>query len=489
MPPARFLEVLRRRPRRRRRRGEAATGKATAMQRGSADRGAGHGRARRRRSGRSTPCGIRSKAAGATCRRCPSTGTTRGRSSGPATGNDGARKRALFTLDQQRKIIDPVWGGICQYSTDGDWLHPHYEKLAAYQAGAIDNYATAFALTGDAQWLRTAQLVRGFVDRFMTSPEGGFYATMDADLNAHDPGKAVRLGPRVLRQGRRRAPRARNPARRHARVRPRERARHRRVRHARDGRRTTRPRSPRRSAQRRASWRRTRRAAEGSPTPHRTTCACSTSPTTRRSGSRSRDSTRRRANPRTSRAPGDRRASSLRELQDPGRRLFRVHARPDRRRRARGAPQALRGQRDGRTLPRAPLPRRAERRLPRPPSAARSPVVGYARSNRGPRPHGGRSAARPRRDEVPALERSAGGLAAVTGVRAGGVLRSGPRRRRVGWRPRPAPAFRRCIDRGGLRPRRSRVSMPRRGVGPRVHRRRIRRPAHAFRRPRCPTGR
>src|ERR1019366_8527532 len=104
-------------------------------------------------------------------------------------GSDVARTRALFTLDQQRKIIDPVWGGICQYSTDGDWLHPHFEKLAPYQAGAIDNYATAFALTGDAQWLRTAQLVRGFVDQFMPSPDGAFYATMDADLNARDPSK------------------------------------------------------------------------------------------------------------------------------------------------------------------------------------------------------------------------------------------------------------------------------------------------------------
>ncbi len=103
--------------------------------------------------------------------------------------DDIARKRALFTLDKQRKIIDPVWGGICQYSTDGDWLHPHYEKLTAYQAGAIDNYATAFALTGDPSWLASAQQVRGFVDRFMTSPQGGFYATMDADLNAHDPSK------------------------------------------------------------------------------------------------------------------------------------------------------------------------------------------------------------------------------------------------------------------------------------------------------------
>ena len=109
-------------------------------------------------------------------------------------GSEVDRKRALFTLDQQRKIIDPIWGGICQYSTDGDWLHPHYEKLAAYQAGAIDNYATAFVLTGDDQWLGTARLVRGFVDRFLTGPEGGFYATMDADLNAHEPGKPLLSG-------------------------------------------------------------------------------------------------------------------------------------------------------------------------------------------------------------------------------------------------------------------------------------------------------
>jgi uncharacterized protein YyaL (SSP411 family) len=104
-----------------------------------------------------------------------------------ARGGDGrARERVLFSLAQQRKIIDPVWGGICQYSTDGDWDHPHFEKLAVYQAGAIDNYASAFGLTGDDTWLATARLVRGFVDRFLTGPDGAFYTTMDADLNAHD---------------------------------------------------------------------------------------------------------------------------------------------------------------------------------------------------------------------------------------------------------------------------------------------------------------
>jgi uncharacterized protein YyaL (SSP411 family) len=102
--------------------------------------------------------------------------------------------RALYTLARQRGIIDPVWGGVCQYSTDGDWAHPHYEKLMTVQAGAIANYAQAYALTHDATWLSTALFVRAFVDGFMTSPEGGFETTMDADLNAHDPSKRFMAG-------------------------------------------------------------------------------------------------------------------------------------------------------------------------------------------------------------------------------------------------------------------------------------------------------
>jgi uncharacterized protein YyaL (SSP411 family) len=97
------------------------------------------------------------------------------------------RSRVLFTLDRQRALIDPVWGGVCQYSAGSDWTHPHHEKLMAVQAGAIASYARAFALTGDARWLATAQQVRGFVDRFLTGPDGAFLTTMDADLNAHEP--------------------------------------------------------------------------------------------------------------------------------------------------------------------------------------------------------------------------------------------------------------------------------------------------------------
>ncbi len=104
-------------------------------------------------------------------------------------GDEAAKKQILFTLEQQAKIIDPVWGGLYQYSTDNDWDHPHFEKLMTFQAPAIENYAEAYALTKDAHMLARAQAIRGFVDRFMRGPEGGFYTTQDADLNAHDPGK------------------------------------------------------------------------------------------------------------------------------------------------------------------------------------------------------------------------------------------------------------------------------------------------------------
>lgn len=102
-------------------------------------------------------------------------------------GDSTARERVLLTLDRQQAIIDPVWGGVCQYSTDGDWKHPHHEKLMTVQAGAIANYAEAYALTRDPRWLKTAQLVRGFVDHFLTGQDGAFLTTMDADLNAHEP--------------------------------------------------------------------------------------------------------------------------------------------------------------------------------------------------------------------------------------------------------------------------------------------------------------
>ena len=111
-----------------------------------------------------------------------------------STGDAESKKKILFTLDQQSRLLDPVWGGIYQYSAAADWESPHFEKLMTFQAPALDNYATAYRLTGDPKQLARAKAMLGYLDRFMKSPEGGFYTTQDADLNAHDRTKTFMDG-------------------------------------------------------------------------------------------------------------------------------------------------------------------------------------------------------------------------------------------------------------------------------------------------------
>src|SRR5206468_4308004 len=52
-------------------------------------------------------------------------------------GETAWRDRALATLSKETKIVDPVWGGMYQYSTHGDWDHPHFEKIVPVEAGAL----------------------------------------------------------------------------------------------------------------------------------------------------------------------------------------------------------------------------------------------------------------------------------------------------------------------------------------------------------------
>lgn len=94
--------------------------------------------------------------------------------------------RALATLAAERQLIDPVWGGMYQYSLKGVWTAPHYEKIAMIQAGAIETFAHAAMVTGDPAWLDAADDVTRYLSDFMQAPAGGFYASQDADLRKGD---------------------------------------------------------------------------------------------------------------------------------------------------------------------------------------------------------------------------------------------------------------------------------------------------------------
>ncbi|WP_394844188.1 DUF255 domain-containing protein [Pendulispora brunnea] len=116
-------------------------------------------------------------------------------------GDTRLREHALTVLEKQRNIIDPVWGGIYQYSVAPDWVHPHFEKLMEFNAGALADYAAAYTLTHDERWLRAARDIDRYLRAFMISPEGGFHGTQDADLNAHDREKRFMDGHDYYRLG------------------------------------------------------------------------------------------------------------------------------------------------------------------------------------------------------------------------------------------------------------------------------------------------
>jgi uncharacterized protein YyaL (SSP411 family) len=78
-------------------------------------------------------------------------------------------------------IYDQLGGGFHRYSTDSKWLVPHFEKMLYDNALLSRLYLHHFQVSQDDQSRRVAAGVFDYVIREMTSPEGGFYSTQDAD--------------------------------------------------------------------------------------------------------------------------------------------------------------------------------------------------------------------------------------------------------------------------------------------------------------------
>jgi uncharacterized protein len=91
-------------------------------------------------------------------------------------------KMARETLEAQRQLIDPAWGGVYQYSTDDDWKHPHFEKIMQVQAGNLRIYALANLRRPEPKNLQAAQSIDRYLETFLASAEGAFYTSQDADL-------------------------------------------------------------------------------------------------------------------------------------------------------------------------------------------------------------------------------------------------------------------------------------------------------------------
>ncbi len=93
-----------------------------------------------------------------------------------------------LTLESMAKggIYDQLGGGFHRYSVDQRWLVPHFEKMLYDNAQLLHLYAEAQQISPKPLWRKVVEETVEYVRREMTSPEGGFYATQDADSEGRE---------------------------------------------------------------------------------------------------------------------------------------------------------------------------------------------------------------------------------------------------------------------------------------------------------------
>jgi len=78
-------------------------------------------------------------------------------------------------------MYDLVGGGFHRYSVDAHWLVPHFEKMLYDNALLASTYLHAFAVTKEPFFRQIAEETLEFLQSEMSHPDGGFYASLDAD--------------------------------------------------------------------------------------------------------------------------------------------------------------------------------------------------------------------------------------------------------------------------------------------------------------------
>lgn len=97
-------------------------------------------------------------------------------------GDAQEAQMAKQTLSAQLNLLDPVWGGVYQYSTGGDWKHPHFEKIMSVQGDNLRIYSLGYLYFNDPRFLKAAESIETYLRAFLMSPQGAFYTSQDADV-------------------------------------------------------------------------------------------------------------------------------------------------------------------------------------------------------------------------------------------------------------------------------------------------------------------
>ncbi|MEF8980056.1 MAG: DUF255 domain-containing protein, partial [Haloarculaceae archaeon] len=97
-------------------------------------------------------------------------------------GQEGYRAVVEETLDAMADggLYDHVGGGFHRYTTDREWVVPHFEKMLYDNAEIPRAFLAGYQLTGKKRYAEVVEETFAFLGRELQHPEGGFYSTLDA---------------------------------------------------------------------------------------------------------------------------------------------------------------------------------------------------------------------------------------------------------------------------------------------------------------------